>query len=96
MSVEKKPKASSVVCEGSPTVEMLVSRRSLEARFGSPLEMLATMKSDTMDFVAKVVLRLTPLVVKTNLPTKKDETVHIGARNPPSLFLESLLRFVRF
>ncbi|KAM2494241.1 hypothetical protein ACFX1W_034369 [Malus domestica] len=85
MLVEKKLKTSYVAREGPPAAERIAQRRGpvmplvpkfvprypLRAKFGSPLERLAIMKSDKVDYAGKVALRPTSPAAKTDSSAKK-------------------------
>ena len=62
-----------------PLVPNFVPRRLLRAKFGSPLERLAIMKSDKVDSAAKVALRPIPYAVETNSPAGNKETARVGS-----------------
>ncbi|KAM2403337.1 hypothetical protein ACFX1X_031107 [Malus domestica] len=48
------------------------------AKSGSPLDKLATIKSNKVDFAAKVVPKYIPLVAETDSPTKKKKPTRVG------------------
>ncbi|RXI03199.1 hypothetical protein DVH24_003851 [Malus domestica] len=56
-----------------------VPRRLLGSKSGSPLERLATMKSDKVDRVAKMAQWPTLLVAETSSPAEKDEIARLGS-----------------
>ena len=60
-------------CKSSvvPYVPKFIPKRLSGAKSGSPLERLATMKSDKVDFAAKVVPRPIPLIAEIGLPATK-------------------------
>ncbi|XP_050104296.1 uncharacterized protein LOC126583815 [Malus sylvestris] len=60
-----------------PLVPKSVLRCLLEAKSGSPLERLATMNIDKVDFVAKVARRPTPFTAETDSPARKEETARV-------------------
>ncbi|KAM1396579.1 hypothetical protein ACFX2I_014257 [Malus domestica] len=62
-----------------PRVPKSVPRLPLRAKFGSPLERLATMKSDKVDSTAKVVPRPIHHAVENGLPAEKDEAARVGS-----------------
>ena len=61
-----------------PLVPNFVPRRLLGAKSGSPLERLAIMKSDKVDFVAKVAPRPIPYAAETDSPAGNEETARVG------------------
>ncbi|KAM2067189.1 hypothetical protein ACFX1T_043550 [Malus domestica] len=80
-----------------PSVLKSVLRRLLGAKFGSPLEMLAIIKSDKVDSAAK--LRQGPLPLPLRLICLMGRMrlfAWAPVRNPLSLLLGKLLRSVRF
>ncbi|KAM2208069.1 hypothetical protein ACFXTI_024120 [Malus domestica] len=62
-----------------PPVPKSVPRCLLGAKSGSPLERLATMNSDKVDYAAKVAPMLTPFAADTDLPAKNEKTAHMGS-----------------
>ena len=62
-----------------PSLSMSVPMHPLGAKSSSPLEGLATMKSDKLDSAAKVVPMPIPLDVETSLPAKKEKTIYVGS-----------------
>ncbi|KAM1050573.1 hypothetical protein ACFX13_033036 [Malus domestica] len=62
-----------------PSVSRSVPSRPLGTKFSSPLERLIIMKSDKVDFVAKVAPLSTPSAAVTDLPDGKDETARMGS-----------------
>ncbi|XP_050115911.1 uncharacterized protein LOC126593824 [Malus sylvestris] len=61
-------------------VPKFVSKRLSGAKFGSPLEKLATMKSDKVPLLDKVVPKLVIYAAKTDSSTEKKETTYAGSR----------------
>ncbi|KAM1630650.1 hypothetical protein ACFX2K_018755 [Malus domestica] len=62
-----------------PPMPKSILRCMLGANFSSPLERLATMNSDKVDFVAKVAPRPTPFATETDSPARKEETARVGS-----------------
>ena len=62
-----------------PLVPKSVPRRPLRAKSGSPLEKLAIIKSNKMDYVAKVAPRPTSSATETDSPAGKEETACVGS-----------------
>ncbi|KAM1954624.1 hypothetical protein ACFX16_024274 [Malus domestica] len=62
-----------------PPVLKSIPRCLLGAKSGSPLERLATMNSDKVDFVAKVAPRPTHFAAETDSPARKEETARVGS-----------------
>ncbi|KAM2437914.1 hypothetical protein ACFX1W_014976 [Malus domestica] len=62
-----------------PPVPKSVPRCPLGAKFDSHLERLAIMKSDKVDFAAKMVPKPTPPAAETNSPVRKGETACVGS-----------------
>ena len=60
-----------------PPVLKSVPKRSLGAKFSSPLERLATMKSNKVDFASKVGPRPIHLVVEIGSPAEKEEIARV-------------------
>ena len=56
-----------------------VPRRPLRAKSGSPLEKLAIIKSNKVDYVAKVAPRPTSSATETDSPAGKEETARVGS-----------------
>ena len=77
-----------------PLVSKPVLRRSLGAKSGSPLEKLTTMKSDKVDFTAKVVRLLLLRLIR--LLRRRRLLEWAVVRNSLSLLLGRLLRSVCF
>ncbi|KAM1296087.1 hypothetical protein ACFX2H_015801 [Malus domestica] len=68
-------------CKGPfmPSVPKYVPRRPLRAKSGSYLEKLAIIKSNEMDYIAKVALRPTSSATKTDSPARKEDTAFMGS-----------------
>ncbi|KAM2063875.1 hypothetical protein ACFX16_027346 [Malus domestica] len=62
-----------------PLVLNFVPRRLLGAKFGSPLERLAIMKSDKVDSAAKVAPRPIPYAAEIDSPARNEKTARIGS-----------------
>ena len=62
-----------------PLVPKFMPKRLSGAKFSSPLERLATMKSDKVDFAAKEGPKPTLLTAETDLPAEKEEIAHTGS-----------------
>ncbi|KAM2426126.1 hypothetical protein ACFXTH_000378 [Malus domestica] len=61
-----------------PLVPKFVPSRILGTKSDSPLERLATMKNDKVDFAAKVALRPISFAAETGSPVEKDKTTRVG------------------
>ncbi|KAM1488827.1 hypothetical protein ACFXTO_032146 [Malus domestica] len=86
MPVEKKSKTSSATRDGLPVAKRIpqcrgsimplmlksISRCPLGAKSGSPLERFVTMKSDKVDFAAKMAPKPIPLVAGTDSRAEKN------------------------
>ncbi|KAM1733966.1 hypothetical protein ACFX11_019520 [Malus domestica] len=80
-----------------PQVPKLVPKHSLGDKSVSPLERLANIKSDKVDYAAKVVPMLTPLLLRLiRLLGRRKLLTWAAVRNPLSLLLGRMLRSVRF
>ncbi|KAM2748691.1 hypothetical protein EV2_027685 [Malus domestica] len=66
-------------CFIMPLMSKSVPGRSLGAKFGSPLEILAIMKSGKVDSAAKMAPRPTPFTVETDLPARKEDIACMGS-----------------
>ncbi|KAM1662339.1 hypothetical protein ACFX2K_005103 [Malus domestica] len=62
-----------------PPVPKSVPGLSFGAKSGSPLEILAIMKSGKVDSAAKVASRPTPFVAETDSPARKEDTTCMGS-----------------
>ncbi|KAB2630928.1 hypothetical protein D8674_008447 [Pyrus ussuriensis x Pyrus communis] len=94
--VEKKWKISFAAHEGPlfsiglflvPLVTKFVLRRLVGAKSSSPLERLVTMKSDKVDFTAKMVPKPIPLAAEICSPAEKDETARVGSCEKSTKFV---------
>ncbi|KAM1121518.1 hypothetical protein ACFX19_003232 [Malus domestica] len=63
-----------------PPVPKFLPKRPLWAKSGSPLEKLATMKSDKMDFATKVAPKPTPQAAEIDYSVEKKETARVDSR----------------
>ena len=68
-------------CRGPfmPPVPKSVPRHPLRAKYGSPLEKLAIIKSNKMNYVSKVAPRPTSSATETDSPAGKEEIACIGS-----------------
>ncbi|KAM2079622.1 hypothetical protein ACFX1R_027110 [Malus domestica] len=62
-----------------PLVPKHVPRRPLGAKSGSPLEKLAIINSNKVDYVAQVAPRPTSSAIETDSPTGKEEPASMGS-----------------
>ncbi|KAM1845079.1 hypothetical protein ACFX13_019413 [Malus domestica] len=77
-------------------VSNFISRRALGAKCGSPLERLATMKNDKVDFIAKVAPRPIPFAAEIGSPTEKEEIACVGICEKSTKPVSGEAVFVRF
>ncbi|KAM1221805.1 hypothetical protein ACFX2J_009415 [Malus domestica] len=70
-----------------PPMLKFVPRCPLEAKFGSPLEMLAIMKIDKVDSTAKVAPRSTPSTAEIDSLAGNEETACLGSCEKSTKFL---------
>ncbi|KAM1192772.1 hypothetical protein ACFX2G_013321 [Malus domestica] len=78
----------------SKVASSIADRIAQQAKSGSSLERLTTMKSDKVDSAAKVVPKPIPQAAEIDSSAEKKELVWIAVENPPNLFRGKLLRVV--